>query len=153
MWFLQSLPSRECGLKSLPRPKAVDVKCHSPRGSVDWNCWQTSVFIGPLCHSPRGSVDWNVPKSRMGLGIEQVTPLAGVWIEIDSVAAAPHSGHASLPSRECGLKLSSLLRVFLYMGHSPRGSVDWNPPCQHLGFVFQVTPLAGVWIEILEQNY
>ena len=55
-----------------------------------------------------------------------VTPLAGVWIEIVKVARFTGS-RKSLPSRECGLKYTRF--------HPDYGGV-------------YVTPLAGVWIEI-----
>ena len=62
------------------------------------------------------------PVFRTGL----VTPLAGVWIEI--VVAPGRTGFfSSLPLRECGLKY--------YM-------------CRKVKSGICVTPLAGVWIEI-----
>ncbi len=57
----------------------------------------------------------------------KVTPLAGVWIEMDSTFRFPPACPMSLPSRECGLKLDE-------KDHQPVR-------------IF-VTPLAGVWIEI-----
>ena len=55
-----------------------------------------------------------------------VTPFAGVWIEIFS-RRNPAGWVASLPLRECGLKYIS--------GHAPAQG-------------HKVTPFAGVWIEI-----
>ena len=56
----------------------------------------------------------------------KVTPLAGVWIEID-LKIVDTETFTSLPLRECGLKYE-----IRYSGlHGNR-----------------VTPLAGVWIEI-----
>mgnify|MGYP000045123467 CR=1 FL=1 len=52
-----------------------------------------------------------------------VTPFAGVWIEIGHYMGYGYQG-ASLPSRECGLKLLPALTSLLYSGHSLRGSVD-----------------------------
>ena len=57
---------------------------------------------------------------------DQVTPLAGVWIEI-GVWAVSADIIGSLPSRECGLKWDLMIA---------------NHVCEW------VTPLAGVWIEI-----
>ena len=60
MW---SLPSRECGLKSTKKnSKSQWKKCHSLRGSVDWN-WLVYWYVSHVC----------------------VTPFAGVWIEIGRV--------------------------------------------------------------------
>ena len=56
-----------------------------------------------------------------------VTPLAGVWIEI-TYDKAVQQMNQSLPSRECGLKYGAAQR---------RSATD------------HVTPLAGVWIEII----
>ena len=63
----------------------------------------------------------------------EVTPLAGVWIEIYEKPKILCRRSASLPLRECGLKYISV----------------------NYGESFEmVTPLAGVWIEILgEKNY
>ena len=59
---------------------------------------------------------------------QEVTPLAGVWIEITDTSAGSWQ-NMSLPLRECGLKYNSF--------------------CTLLSLVF-VTPLAGVWIEIVK---
>ena len=56
----------------------------------------------------------------------RVTPLAGVWIEMMKDIRGL-STISSLPSRECGLKL-----------------YDWDDT----GAGDNVTPLAGVWIEM-----
>ena len=57
---------------------------------------------------------------------DSVTPFAGVWIEI-SLNYRARFGTGSLPLRECGLKLNDLILLVL---------------------LFTVTPFAGVWIEI-----
>ena len=56
-----------------------------------------------------------------------VTPLAGVWIEIKCYVCLINE-ILSLPLRECGLKFR------MYMDGD---------------YVQAVTPLAGVWIEII----
>ena len=61
---------------------------------------------------------------------DNVTPLAGVWIEITIVLTREHC-HQSPPSRGCGSKL------FHTWPHIKTNAV---------------TPLAGVWIEI-PQNH
>ena len=61
--------------------------------------------------------------------------------------------YTSLPLRECGLKsLISLPRQWSNC-HSPCGSVDWNTNKQGEVFSSFVTPLAGVWIEIILSSY
>ena len=55
---------------------------------------------------------------------------------------------ASLPVRECGLKLFHTCRMILQHCHSPCGSVDWNPYLIRYIIQVRVTPRAGVWIEM-----
>ena len=52
-----------------------------------------------------------------------VTPLAGVWIEIQKVTLLINE-KTSLPLRECGLKYLVVLAVLALRCHSPCGSVD-----------------------------
>ncbi len=52
-----------------------------------------------------------------------VTPFAGVWIEIIS-KRNKRIPAKSLPSRECGLKLRQADPFLIMPGHSLRGSVD-----------------------------
>ncbi len=77
-----------------------------------------------------------------------VTPLAGVWIEI----RGPHPSPAcpwSLPLRECGLKSFWHICTFQNGIVTPLAGVWIEIDCDALGFVDSgVTPLAGVWIEI-----
>ena len=81
-------------------------------------------------HSPCGSVDWNT---------KYVTHCQ--WLAV------------SLPLRECGLKFRQTLCMQSLLCHSPCGSVDWNKKgSTPLGGIV-VTPLAGVWIEILLQKW
>ena len=77
-----------------------------------------------------------------------VTPFAGVWIEI---AGAKNAGWSiqSLPSRECGLKLDDDMIA---------GTGELSLPSRECGLKYRpelcetksenVTPFAGVWIEI-----
>ena len=57
----------------------------------------------------------------------RVTPFAGVWIEIFSAPPPQIKAKMSLPSRECGLKLAYPMPIRANM---------------------IVTPFAGVWIEM-----
>ena len=77
-----------------------------------------------------------------------VTPLAGVWIEI-SLFVLMYSLLMSLPLRECGLKLCIPVKKL---------NTSRSLPLRECGLKFRengfdvpagnVTPLAGVWIEI-----
>ena len=58
--------------------------------------------------------------------LSSVTPYAGVWIEI----------------------LALLCFSISAIGHSLRGSVDWNRITRNFIQAINVTPYAGVWIEI-----
>ena len=101
---------------------------HSLRGSVDWNYIAKfrKTWFG-LCHSLRGSVDWNHNSPKMESSPHLVTPFAGVWIEILSLA----------------------LFISNTGSHSLRGSVDWNYTSLNIRLCnWNVTPFAGVWIEI-----
>ena len=78
-----------------------------------------------------------------------VTPLAGVWIEI---VLQTDSGNCnwSLPLRECGLKSERLSLSNTTFAVTPLAGV-WIEISNSLSRfqLNQVTPLAGVWIEIL----
>ena len=98
---------------------------HSLRGSVDWNICRADFETEVECHSLRGSVDWNIMLDILKSWI-QVTPYAGVWIEI----------------------VKQETKDTIEKRHSLRGSVDWNLYAQWLYKPSPVTPYAGVWIEI-----
>ena len=100
---------------------------HSLRGSVDWNLYLINKLDKQISHSLRGSVDWNTRKASKDAR-NRVTPFAGVWIEICDRPTWTEVLHRhslrgsvdwncvfavslrllalSLPSRECGLKLT-----------------------------------------------
>ena len=101
------------------------VTRHSLCGSVDWNCLNVLELQANPSHSLCGSVDWN-SKRKSGI--------------ISTVG--------SLPVRECGLKYKFSYMLQVLARHSLCGSVDWN--CYGAGHTpkIQVTPCAGVWIEI-----
>ena len=143
--------------------------CHSPCGSVDWNIWVIRIRDIGVGHSPCGSVDWNqswelfslldLVTPLAGVWIEiflsfglvsqcLVTPLAGVWIEIQFAVWTCSKSLTSLPLRECGLKCFTHLNCAFFNCHSPCGSVDWNYLGDGDNCNAEVTPLAGVWIEI-----
>ena len=151
--LVQSLPTRECGLKYYYNTiENMLTSSHSLRGSVDWNFWVQVHVHGAGRHSLRGSVDWNWRGRHYKHG-KQVTPYAGVWIEISTILylylrsnshslrgsvdwnlkknALKHINSPSLPTRECGLK-------YLYI---IKKKGEWK-----------VTPYAGVWIEIVHDR-
>ena len=83
-------------------------------------------------------------------GIRVVTPYAGVWIEIfESLACSVFP--SSLPTRECGLKLSTDRINASQKNVTPYAGV-WIEISRHFLWkgVRIVTPYAGVWIEIIE---
>ena len=122
-----SLPTRECGLKSLNIALSPVHLSHSLRGSVDWNyliarhkpqLLNVTPYAGVWIEirSPCVySVVWIVtPYAGVWIEIgdwcktwvfERVTPYAGVWIEI-FFRTVNRSWITSLPTRECGLKLA-----------------------------------------------
>ena len=61
----------------------------------------------------------------MTMLLRLVTPYVGVWIETDQMAAQ-FGIKASHPTWVCGLKLSGILRISMFL---------------------RVTPYVGVWIE------
>ena len=77
-----SLPTRECGLKSI----AVTIL-------VIW--YLVTPYAGVWIEIIKMSAD---PSNKL------VTPYAGVWIEIESIGQNQTGGNESLPTRECGLK-------------------------------------------------
>ena len=81
-----------------------------------------------------------------------VTPYAGVWIEIFEKVFAPDMVW-SLPTRECGLKSEESIISLVVTCHSLRGSVDWNPCTLLKLLLMKVTPYAGVWIEMLYWHF
>ena len=78
-----------------------------------------------------------------------VTPLAGVWIEMTQARLSPRD-QMSLPSRECGLKLDEPARTVAVSVVTPLAGV-WIEIRHHCRICAGkiVTPLAGVWIEII----
>ena len=101
--FLPSLPTRECGLKSVLNLTDVTNAGHSLRGSVDWN----SKIVGNPTDTSK-----SLPTRECGL-------------KSNSLLFTSFS-EPSLPTRECGLKLPHRVQDAILTGHSLRGSVDWN---------------------------
>ena len=165
-----SLPSWECGLKSLAENAQLDSLTSLP----SWECGLKFIArkFTPIVlhsHSLRGSVDWNLNSGR-AFRNRSVTPFVGVWIEIKSHVWQTQEckGHSlrgsvdwnhirkrwnlrcsrSLPSWECGLKWRVALHKTCKYSHSLRGSVDWNLDMLDIEKEDEVTPFVGVWIEI-----
>ena len=143
-----SLPSRECGLKSVGLGTTVFEFSHSPRGSVDWNCVGLWRVYGTVSHSPRGSVDWNCYLHNSSTFSVGHSPRGSVdWNKAMGVKAGVPD--LSLPSRECGLKYCWCLRHLLLIVSLPSRECGLKlrkrPLCRLSPWV---TPLAGVWIEM-----
>ena len=142
-----SLPSWECGLKSLSGTRTLTAWRHSLRGSVDWNVlgsfrrvtirrhslrgsvdwnefWQLIDYL-LFRHSLRGSVDWNhiLPSSST---LHNVTPFVGVWIEIGYKKKIHKNGNRHSLRGSVDWNFFTLKSWSPLNGHSLRGSVDWN---------------------------
>ena len=123
-------------------------KSHSLRGSVDWNYGIQQNGYQTISHSLRGSVDWNpflcsntipsfksLPSRECGLKSEEaeivklifeVTPFAGVWIEILHILPTLEI-HLVTPFAGVWIEISLIFILrFSEKSHSLRGSVDWN---------------------------
>ena len=81
-----------------------------------------------------------------------VTPLVGVWIEIPVATfnAKACKGHS--PCGSVDWNPSNNQYNYQTYRHSPCGSVDWNSDSVVSKSVHRVTPLVGVWIEIKSGN-
>ena len=108
--------------------------------------------------------DWNVtPYAGVWIEILQVTvsltfvvvtPYAGVWIEIILRKLRKVGRCWSLPTRECGLKSQSPICNIDTPYVTPYAGV-WIEICSSIttSVVYTVTPYAGVWIEISEKLF
>ena len=107
------------------------------------------MFDNYIGHSPCGSVDWN-DNHYEGDEAIYVTPLVGVWIEITSLPLAfiTFVWHSPCGSVDWNRAIENL--AFDQTCHSPCGSVDWNKRRTSQIERTCVTPLVGVWIEILK---
>ena len=143
---------------------------HSPCGSEDWNLGISLRACGSRCHSPCGSVDWNIifpsfivagPRSLplrecglkcwdQGQGYPPCPSLPLRECGLKSAWAARRSlVPASLPLRECGLKLTNYRSSIEDMDVTPLAGVWIEIQLSvESGKIHIVTPLAGVWIEI-----
>ena len=121
---------------------------HSPCGSVDWNILWNRQYFSANCHSPCGSVDWNSVK-RPGIldTIFRHSPCGSVdWNLSRHVKRRDKNRHSPCGSVDWNAK--TVTDTGRPPSHSPCGSVDWNISKSYWRFNEQVTPLAGVWIEI-----
>ncbi len=90
--------------------------------------WYFAFTVKASNVTPLAGVWIEIDNQTGSRAADHVTPLAGVWIEIASITVALSGANVSLPSRECGLKF--VLDIS-----------ELQPAA--------VTPLAGVWIEIV----
>ena len=80
-------------------------------------------FFPILDVTPYAGVWIEISKVMLPLWSCRVTPYAGVWIEIVRISSS-YDTLMSLPTRECGLKSAFSDVIATYVGHSLRGSVD-----------------------------
>ena len=94
-----------------------------PSRGCGLKCGALHGILGSVDVTPFAGV-WIEINSLLILDISvDVTPFAGVWIEIKYLVSI-ESGILSRPSRGCGLKLDSDLPMDVAAGHPLRGGVD-----------------------------
>ena len=121
-----SLPLWECGLKSVPAGKYTGLYSHSPCGSVDWNSHLVHLYSFLKPSLPLWECGLKLLGFLSSFNPFSVTPLVGVWIEINHV-------------------LDLIKRMIV----TPLVGVWIEIFCLGLWFSLRlVTPLVGVWIEI-----
>ena len=133
--------------------------------STPFTCWYTGAV------TPLAGVWIEILILEVLSTMLDVTPLAGVWIEIkvdadtaelelrhspcgsvDWNLKKPETATLNFSHSPCGSVDWNLYPVYLLIYrscHSPCGSVDWNTETGEAGKQSIVTPLAGVWIEIV----
>ena len=122
---ITSLPLRECGLKLLRKTKS---KCRStslPLRECGLKYWIPLLLLMGYQSLPLRECGLKSHLTHLIYKLVNVTPLAGVWIEI-LPASQDSSSRRSLPLRECGLKSWLSYTAIFAPRHSPCGSVDWN---------------------------
>ena len=147
-----SLPSRECGLKfsistpPMQRSQSLPSRECGLKSNVVWKAF--GVFLV----TPFAGVWIEIWLAEQNRKESIVTPFAGVWIEMPRKTAFL-VWKLSLPSRECGLKCDSQGITSCSVGVTPFAGV-WIEITM-LDEVYKlasVTPFAGVWIEIQTNN-
>ena len=132
-----SLPLRECGLKSIHFLSSLCFTCHSPCGSVDWNKKYSGISALEGNVTPLAGVWIEMwPFSRNALHT-LVTPLAGVWIEIKLPYTQLFPTKLSLPLRECGLK---------FQNEKFRDLMSGSLPLRECGLKCSNWWLFGMWL-------
>ena len=125
MLIRESLPSRECGLKSARWTISMDRFTVTPFAGVWIEILMRQILLSPECVTPFAGVWIEISLHLQQFKIFFVTPFAGVWIEMRYHLpcycrrnVTPFAGvwieimlicpgmflPSSLPSRECGLK-------------------------------------------------
>ena len=122
---------------------------HSLRGSVDWNIvWKAACTSGILV-TPCVGVWIEIRSFVVVRCFGIVTPCVGVWIEIIQLSIFDNAfvGHSLRGSVDWNTIFYTGIRTFSC--HSLRGSVDWNSLVNEVRENDRnVTPCVGVWIEI-----
>ena len=124
-----SLPTRECGLKLQYCMKRICTIWSLPTRECGLKFNNTPELIDTIQSLPTRECGLKLLFNKAIKREEKVTPYAGVWIEII------HYGYLN----------------YINIGHSLRGSVDWNIRWNVYLWKCKVTPYAGVWIEIFKE--
>ena len=124
----------------------LTTECHTLRGCVDWNYWQSNLktfgcvtpCVGVWIETHLSLLLWLFGQSHpawvCGLKLmdltnpyieDTVTPCVGVWIETKSCTFASDINE-SHPAWVCGLKLYIGCIANCPVSHTLRGCVDWN---------------------------
>ena len=95
---------RECGLKSLVLAVLAGYDLSLPVRECGLKYQRTHTVLAAPEVTPRAGVWIEIEKGKPMEKTEFVTPRAGVWIEIRPRSFPPCRPVSSLPVRECGLK-------------------------------------------------
>ena len=104
----ESLPLRECGLKSYI---IITFQCHivvTPLAGVWVEISVIGLSFGNERVTPLAGVWVEIAFTTIYSPGSLVTPLAGVWVEISMLCNAGLLLAGSLPLRECGLKYGNI---------------------------------------------
>ena len=122
--FLQSLPSRERGLKCLPGCKLTLYALVAPLAGAWIEIYGDMLDTLEKNVAPLAGAWIEILSALCLFSFCGVAPLAGAWIEIHDEIKNKLSHFKSLPSRERGLKYTEQLFARYDQRRSPRGSVD-----------------------------
>ncbi len=147
--IFSSLPAWECGLKYKVSLRPVTQSRVTPCVGVWIEMVRTSSSVATFSVTPCVGVWIEIKQGDIYRMIDLVTPCVGVWIEMTYNKSTIFCtlGHSLRGSVDWNR--FKIIDFDSQIGHSLRGSVDWNI---HVGLslasICDVTPCVGVWIEI-----